>query len=342
MERPIRIAVKADAFDFINILRQPTSVQIPWHYPWHRFETEKSKVKHAKMFACVPDETTMNAYNQENITLFYQAEGGDHLVDGWWLEKYMTSKGKGPKNRGEWGPVAEFCIMRALFRPGKDLLKQMKMDIEAVAALPLGLTYGDTPDTFLLGVHARYVGRYNIEKGSVRQTDSDISNQIKCSWKMSFNWAQQMATVKSKIQRQVVWLISSDNPEVFFAEAKEYVAKHAKEMPDGIVVNVAHSTTGIVRHIKFDASGPAMFRMWLDWFLLSEANACSIGASGFPETACKAAARRFLSHGKIRIGSSGCGDWQDSDWRKVPKEESFENYRMHIKNERQQCPTIYP
>ena len=341
MERPMRISVKPDAFDFVNVLQQPESVPIPWHCPWERFDTERRKDKHNQRFRCVPDESQMGEYNKKNKTMFYSAEGGDRLVDGWWLEKYMATKGKGPKNRGDWGRVAGFCIMRALFRPRKDILEQMKMDIQAVATLPLGSTFGQTPDTLLLGVHARYVGRNKIESGRIRLTDEDIQSQIKCSWDMSFKWAQQMSTVDSTTPRQVVWLIASDNPVRFFAIAKKYAQQHAGEMPNGVAVNVAHSTAGKVRHIKFDTSQPTMFRMWLDWFLLSEANACSFGSSGFPETACRAAPRRFLSHGKSMIGYNGCGDWQDSSWNVPQKEKTFEDLRWHDKAKGLRCPIIY-
>lgn len=342
MERPLRVSVKSDAFDFVNILKTPKSIQIPWHHEWSRFEKEKvsheknGKV-HVETFACVPDEETMDDYTTTNTTMFYAAEGGDSLVDGWWLEKYMTSKGKGPKHRGDWGHVAKMCIARALFRPGEDLLEQLNGDIERVATMPMGSTYGNAPNTLLLGLHARYVGRSHIESGSIRQTDTDIANQIKYSWKMTLDWADQ--TRESSAPRQAVWLVASDNPATFFVNVKKFVKKHAGEMPGNIPVSVAQSTAGEVKHIKFDKSRPAMFRMWLDWFLLSEANACSFGRSGFPLTACCAASRRFLSHGNITQGYGGFGSWQDLEWETLPKEQTFEELRRH--STEYFCPQIY-
>lgn len=337
MKRPLRVSVKQDVWDYAGVLKRPKSFLIPWDCEWSRFETQKRKTKGSSQLFCAPNEATIDGYVQQNKTMFYYALGGDGIVDGWWLEKYMASKGKGPKRPGDWGYVASLCIARALFRPGDEISNQLKMDVMGAAAVPVGSTYGNAPDTLLLGVHARYVGRKNIEPGPKRHSDDQLARQIECSWNMSIGWANAMIS-RGAMPRQVIWLTASDNPKVFFSQAKKYIKLHASEIPAGIPFKVAHSTVGKVRHVKFDASGPTTFRMWLDWFLLSEATACSYSRSGFPFTACQAAARRILSHGKSQQGLDTCdsGEWIDNRrWHPYRKKDP---HGMSFEELRGQCP----
>jgi hypothetical protein len=315
MNRPFRMSLKEDVWDFTFALRKPKQGALPWNHPWDRFDQELRRLG-GRTYEHIPSKSMIDQFVNTNETFFYGALGGDNVVDGDWLETYRSKRGKGPAIKGSWSRASAMCIVRALFRPSVEVLDQLKIDIEQAAHMPMGITHGLTPATFLLGVHARYVGRKGIENGGQRLSDSDITEQVKCSWKMSEDWTKTVLPTLNlaatpELVPQVVWFIASDNPTAFFAEAKAYALAHAAELP-GVMVNIAHATVGYTKHVKYDTSRPAIFRMWLDWFILNEAAACSFGQSGFPRTACIASQRLFLSRGTVQEGFSGCGSWNTS------------------------------
>jgi hypothetical protein len=123
-------------------------------------------------------------------------------------------------------------------------MSQLESDITtATSGAVLGYLYGTAPETFLLGVHARYSGKA-VESHAGRRLDAEgVQAQIQCSWNMTVAWIRTaMASAKGK-PILAVWLIASDQPDDFFAKTKKFIAAKSTSLLEGRVY-VAHATVG--------------------------------------------------------------------------------------------------
>lgn len=320
MERPLRISMKEDVWAFGSVL-DDTQVPVPYHQPWATYD--KIRGKHPKSMyppitelrkGCFTAKTCRSAArntqasplawhlaSRPNITLFYQALGGETVVNHEWLADRMRERNISiPDRFGK--DFLHMCVSRMLFQPHARVVQQLQKDIGNAldSAAPLwNSTFGARPTTLVLGMHARYSGKAVEAHAGARMQDRDVRAQIACSWDSTAAWASELGSSAET----AVWLIASDRAEIFFAQVKKFLANKAKEQPN-IKVKLVHATTGKAKHIKHDASDSSVFRLWLDWFLLNEAAVCSYGRSGFPETACLASRRKWLTGGKSFVGAT--------------------------------------
>lgn len=182
------------------------------------------------------------------------------------------------------------CALRAIFRPTPRLRQLLVHHLN----VPVALREPDKPHppVLFVGVHARFGGRW---QDAIRARNEDVLQVVECAWNMTRNrWQDQQ-----RPKPWTFWLLASDNPPRLLTLVQSFLKAQLLgsdlsliDMNEG---NVAH----VARHEGTNFSATASERLWLDFFMLAEADACAYIRSGFARLPCAMSYRRALAHGSM-------------------------------------------
>ena len=176
------------------------------------------------------------------------------------------------------------CTVRALIRPAAEVVNEVDNALRTAAEnAGIGPNALATKPVYAIGLHARYAGR-STHDSEKRMRPEDVAQMLRCAQLRSAN-------------RTALWLLATDVPRNFFAQALQYAKDASTDTP--FRIGVAWMKSGKVEHIKKNTDASNIFRLWCDWWLLYESSECVMSDSGFSRTACEASPRRQLSGGEM-------------------------------------------
>ena len=184
---------------------------------------------------------------------------------------------------------AHFCATRALFRPTPKLAGLIDGTLARV-------TKQFTAEPFVVGIHIRFGGKW---KDPVRARDVDAQAIIDCAWNMTRSRSAGVGGSPGAL-----WLLASDNVERLDQLIAGFRAKpDLAPLWEGERISIGIPEGGKVEHVSKSANGTedaSIQRLWHDWFLMSEAHACTLVRSSFPRTACYTSSRRDWARGLVQ------------------------------------------